>query len=208
MRTTQAREQRHKTTGLPGGPRAMGKNQMEKKKTVKSTTPKKVPPMPAGGKLKQEIKNREKENLHKPSTTQTTIESFIAKQTDRQSNNKPDQKLTTKQNNKKITTKKQQKREKNLIQEKENEKMKGFMKRFIQNKEREINLEGSPKNGEQKQATQLLSRDSASPKNVPGESSSLSPHNPDGEIKINRLKLSLSVKLGKTLDLSTSLHLV
>ena len=112
MRTTQAREQRHKTTGLPGGPRAMGKNQMEKKKTVKSTTPKKVPPMPAGGKLKQWIKNREKENLHKPSTTQTTIESFIAKQTDRQSNKKPDQKLTTKQNNKKITTKKQQKREK------------------------------------------------------------------------------------------------
>ena len=63
--------------------------------------------------------------------------------------------------------------------------MKGFMKRFIQNKEREINLEGSPKNGEQKQATQLLSRDSASPKNIPGESSSLSAHNPDGEIKIN-----------------------
>ena len=55
-----------------------------------SPSPKKVPPTPAGGKLKQEIKNIEKENLHKPSTTQTTIESFIAKQTDRQSNKKTD----------------------------------------------------------------------------------------------------------------------
>ena len=150
-----------------------------------SPSPKKVPPTPAGGKLKQEIKNIEKENLHKPSTTQNTIESFIAKQTDRQSNNKPDKKLTTKQNNKNITTKYQQKREKNLIQEKENEKMKGFMKRFIQNNERENSLEASPKNGEQKQATQLLSWDSTDPKNVPGKSSSLSSHNPDGENKTN-----------------------
>ena len=111
---------------------------------VTTPTPPPFPLSQESATNKQEIKNREKENLRKPSIIQTTIESFIAKQTIRQSNNKPDQKLTTKQNNKKITTKKQQKREKNLIQEKENEKMKGFMKRFIQNKERENNLEGSP----------------------------------------------------------------